>query len=109
LGGEVDVRREQCRPHAVLDDLACAHEVEKVVGRDARRDERQRGGGDNSPRPAHVEGDERHATRAECLRKQDSRDQEAGEDEEDVDTDVAALQERDAGVSECDEEDGDRA
>jgi hypothetical protein len=79
------------------------------MGRDARRDERERGGREDSPRTADVEGDERHPARAECLRQEDSRDQEAGEDEEDVDPDVTALQERNAGVRERDEEDGDRA
>src|SRR5439155_7314525 len=75
-------------------------EVEQVMSGDVRDDERQRGSRKNAPGTSQVEVRKRDRSPVGELRQEDARDQEAGEDEEDVDADVAARQERHARVPE---------
>ena len=78
------------------------------MGDDIRDDEGQRGRGQDPERTTRVELRERDAPVLGRLAEQQSRDQEAREDEEDVDAHVAAPEERHTGMVEHDEQDGDR-
>ena len=106
---EVHVRGEERRPHAVRDHVPGADEVEQVLRRDRRHDQREHGRREDAPCAPRVEADERHAPRRERLRQQQPCDQEAREDEEDVDPDIAALEEGNSRVPERHEQNGDGA
>ena len=105
----MDVGGEERSPDAVFDHAPRAHEIEQMVSGDARRHERQRRGRENPSRATDVELGERHVAVALGLGEQDSCDQEARQDEEDIDSHVSALQKRDSGMVERHEQDGDRA
>ena len=107
--GKMHVGGEERGPDAVGDHVSGAHEVEEMLRRDRRHDEREHGGGQDAARAADVEAHERHAPGLERLRQEQARDQEAGEDEEDVDAHVAARQARDSRVPERHEQNGDGA
>jgi hypothetical protein len=80
------------------------------VGRGEVGDEqRQRGRGEDPPRAADVEAAERDAPAPLRLREQEPGDQVPGEDEEDVDADEAAAEERDARMAQDDEQNRDRS
>jgi hypothetical protein len=72
--------------------------LSSLLRHDRRHDEREHGGRKDSASSSHVEADERYAPGLERLRQQQPGDQEAGEDEEDVDADVTALQK---GIPAC--------
>ena len=80
-----------------------------MLCRDRRHDEREHRGREDAARPAGVEAEEGHAPGLERLREQQAGDQEAGENEEDVDSHEPALQERNSRVPERHEQDGDGA
>ena len=107
--GEVHVGREEGGPDAVRDHVPGAHEVEQLLRRDRRHDEREHRGRKNAASPARVEADERDAPGLERLRQEQACDQETGEDEEDVDADVTARQAGDSRVPERHEQNGDGA
>jgi len=74
---------------------------------DVRHHQRQHRRGQDPPRAADVEVEQPHAAVPGGLREQHARDQETGEDEEDVHADVASPEKREARVIEHDEQHGD--
>ena len=74
-----------------------------------RHEETERRGRQEAPRPSCVEPSERNAPGSLDLTDQQARDQEAGQDEEDVDTDVPAGDPGHTGVEQQHEQDGDAA
>ena len=73
-----------------------------------RRHDHDEGGRQQPPDPPCVEPADRHSARALHLADEMGGDEEAGDDEEDVDADVAAGHGRDAAVVQHDDGDGDR-
>jgi len=106
---KVDVGAEGGGPDAVREHLPCADEVEQVGRGEVGDEQRQRGRGKDPPRAADVEAAERDAPAPLGLREQEPGDQVPGEDEEDVDADEAAAEERDARVAQDDEQNRDRS
>jgi hypothetical protein len=89
-GGADDVAGDFDRPHG----------REQQQREDADRGKQDRRERQQSLRPPRVEAAQGDAAGALDLAEQQARDQEAGDDEEDVDPDVAAGEEGDARVTE---------
>jgi hypothetical protein len=104
---EVEVREEERGPDTVANRIARPDEVEQEGGSDVGHREGECGRRQDPPRTPGVEPHERDASVPLRFREQDPRDQEAREDEEHVDADVAAAEERDARVRKHDEQNGD--
>ena len=90
LQGEADVGREQRRPDAIDRDVRHPNRREHERRRDQRGDEDQDRGRQNAAAATGVEGRQGDATRRLRLPQQQPGDEEAREDEEHVDADVAA-------------------
>ena len=109
LLGEVPVGRVEGGADDVAGDFDRAHGREQQQREDADRGEQDRRERQQPPGAAGVEAAQGDAPGAVDLVEQKAGDEEAGDDEEDVDADVAAGEERDAGVAEQDRADRDRA
>jgi hypothetical protein len=107
--GEPDVRTEARGPDGILGHLLRTEEREAVEGHSRRRQEHHRGRGDDPPGAAGVERDDGDPIGLLGLAHQQANDEEAGDDEEDIDTDESTREPAEPGMS-CDhEEDGDRS
>ena len=97
---EVEVRQEDGRPPPVVGRVIAEDEAEEDVGgHDDDHNDQGRRGKDPSA-PTRVEADDRRPTGALSFAQQQPGDHEAGDDEEDVDPDVAAGEAGYAGVVE---------
>src|SRR5471030_132684 len=84
-----EIRDEHPSSKKVLAErLVFARYQQNPPGDSTRREHREQGG-ENAPRAPHVEVDKREIAGLE-LRQDDCRDQESGDDKEDIDTDEAA-------------------
>ena len=104
MRGEAKVRREHRRGEAVVNRLSRPEEVQEEERRNIRRDQRERGGREDAPCPADVELEQRNGVASAGLHEQQSRDQKAREDEENIDPDEPPGQKPDAGMAEDDQE-----
>src|SRR5439155_4757142 len=87
VSGEVDVRPEDGGPEAVRDHLPSPHEVEQVMSGHVGGDQGQERRRKDAARAPPVELRERDRAASLRLDEEDPRDQETGEEEEDVDPD----------------------
>ena len=109
LLGEVDVGGERRGPERVDDDLAGVEEAHPGQ-RGEHRDDRDQGGRRQDPAgAAGPERPDRDLPGEQHLAIEQPGDQVAGDDEEDVDADEAAGQERHARVGSDDQQDRDGA
>ena len=107
--GKVEVGQEQSSPLAVDRGRLAGQRAQVVVGRHDGDDDDQTRRRDDPARPASVEADERRASRCHPLPEEDTGDDEPGNDEEDIDADIATAKARYVGVKEDDKENGDGA
>ena len=103
------IGEEEGSPLAVDRGLLAGQRAQVVVGRHDRDDDDQARGGDDPSGPAAVEADEGRVSCPLPLPEEDAGDDEPGNDEEDIDADVATGKSRYAGVKEDDQENGDGA
>ena len=108
LHGESDVGDVDGGRRDVLGHRREAHRRQDHGGRHEGDGEHQERGGQDPPRASRVERGEREAIRGSELAQEQARDQVAGDDEEDVDADVAARELGNPGVEQHDEDDRDR-
>jgi hypothetical protein len=101
---EAEVGRERGCEQNVPDGVPRAHEVEQEVGGDLGDEKGQRCCGKDAAGAPRVEARQRDPSGLLGLGEEDAGDQEAGDDEEDVNADEAALDPVDAGVPEHDEQ-----
>jgi hypothetical protein len=106
---EADIGGEQGRPPRVGEDLPHPHDREQQRRDAARGDQDDRGGGQDAARAPRVEVDQGTAEaggiRALAGAQQQAGDEEPGDDEEDVDAEVAARDDVDTEVGDHDEQD----
>ena len=109
LEGEAQVRHVERGGDPVGTDVGNAEGREHDRGDPNRHEEAERRGRQEAPRPTRVEPGERDGSGSLELTDQQARDQEPGQDEEDVDADVPAGDPGHAGMEQQHEEDGDAA
>ena len=106
---EQQVHREQPAPHRVPGDLADLERRQQQPRRGQRGEGHQGGQREQPSRPPGPEGPQRDRARPADLGQQQARDEEAGEHEEHVDPDVAAVDAGHPGVEQDDRHHGDGA
>ena len=88
---EVDIGGKERGPDAVPHHRLRVDEVDDLENGDVDDDQRQGRRGEDPPRAPEVEVAERNPALVAGSRKQEARDQESGQDEEDVDPEEAAV------------------
>src|ERR1700685_3614585 len=102
----MEVGQEAGGPPTVDGSPVAGQEPKKDVRQDDGRADDQSGGGDDSSTPTPVKGKDRRSSRSCSFTQQYTGDDEAGDDEEHIDTDVPTTEDGAACVEEHHQNDG---